>query len=65
MKEHRENFNKEKKHTRKKLSELKNVTEIKSKLEGINSRLVGMEQISNVKDTVVEIIPSEQQKEKI
>lgn len=51
MKEYRENFNRGKKthtHTRKKHSELKNVTEIKNKLEGINSRLIDMKNRSAI-----------------
>lgn len=52
--------------TRKYQSELKNtITEMKKKLEGINSRLDDKEeQRSGLEDRIVKIIQDEQQKEK-
>ena len=54
------------------LEELKNkhaetnntITEIKNTLEGINSRISKAEQISELEDTMVEIISEEQNKVK-
>lgn len=59
------NFNKEKKYIKTNQSELNMVTGLKNTLEGINSRLDDAEeQISDLKDRLVEITPAEQQKEK-
>ena len=59
------NVNKELKHKRKDQSELKNITEtVKNTLEGINRSDDTEEQISHLKDRIVEIIQSEQQEKK-
>lgn len=60
-----QNFNKE--NIKMKQSELENiVTELKNTVEGINSRLQDMEEwIRSLEDRVVEVIQTEQQKEKI
>lgn len=59
------NVNKELKYKRKDQSELKNITEtVKNTLEGINRSDDTEEQISHLKDRIVEIIQSEQQEKK-
>lgn len=60
-----QNFNKE--NIKMKQSELENiVTELKNTVEGINSRLQDVEEwIRSLEDRVVEVIQTEQQKEKI
>ena len=64
--EHNENFNKEIENIKMIQSELKNsIIEMKNTLEGINSRLGYIEEhISDLKDRIIEITQSEQQKEK-
>ena len=64
--EHNENFNKELENIKKYQSELKNtITEMKNILKGINSRLGDTEDcISDLEGKIMEIIQSEQQKEK-
>lgn len=41
------------------------ITEVKTTSEGINSRLVNIEQFSDLEDRIIEITQSEQQSEKV
>ena len=61
-----ENFDRETENIKKNQSELNNkITEMKNTLEGINNGLRdAVEQVSNQKDKVIEIIQSKQQKKK-
>ena len=62
MEENTGNFNKEIENTKKNQSKL---TEIENTLEGINNRLeYAREWISDLENSIVEIIQSKQQKEK-
>ena len=64
--EHSDNFNKELENIKKNQSELRNkIIEMKSALEGINSRVGDTEEhISDFEDRIMEITQTEQQKEK-
>lgn len=68
MDEHSENLNREMKIIRKyhmEVIELKKIIKVKNTLEGFNSRLdEAMEKIRELKDREMELIQSEQQKEK-
>ena len=66
MDELTENFDRETENIKKNQSELKNtITEMTNTLEGINNGLRDtVEQISNLKDKVIEIIQSKQQRKK-
>ena len=66
MEKIQEMFNKELKELKSKQTVMNNTTnEIKYSLEGINSRITeAEEQVSDLKDKIVEITPEEQNKEK-
>ena len=63
MDELSENFSKEIENTKKNQSELKNtIAEMKTTLQGINSRLEDAEQVSNLEDMEMEINLPEEKK---
>lgn len=61
----RQKLSKKKKKNQIEILELKNVTEMKQSLKGLNSRFEqARKRISNLKDRLIKIIESEEQKEK-